>query len=117
MPLEVGRAAIERAFRALDLCGGLNVSFFGGEPLLESARILEWMAYARRRSEVQEKQVRFNLTTNGTLTGRDAWRVIMSDDLDVAVSFDGVPELHDRHRRTAQGLGSAATMKATLERY
>ena len=114
MPARIALAAINRALASLVTSGRLELSFFGGEPLIESARILEWMDYARSRAQADGKQVRFNVTTNGTVTHRDAWRVMMSNDLDVAVSFDGSPEMHDRHRRDAQGQGSAAAVEATL---
>src|SRR5204862_7932050 len=103
-----------RALASLVTSGRLELSFFGGEPLIESARILEWMDYAGSRAQADGKQVRFNVTTNGTVTHRDAWHVMMSNNVDVAVSFDGSPEMHDRHRRDAQGQGSAAAVEATL---
>jgi len=114
MPAEIALAAMNRAFASLAVAGRLDLSFFGGEPLIESARILEWQDWARNRAEADGKQVRFNLTTNGTVTHREAWRVMMSDDLDVAVSFDGSPETHDRHRRDSTGRGSAVAAEATL---
>jgi uncharacterized protein len=40
----------------------------------------------------------------------------MTDDLDLAVSFDGNPGIHNRHRRDAQGHGTASTVEATLRR-
>ena len=114
MTREIGMVAIERAFRSLAPGGQLDLSFFGGEPLLESARILEWMAHARRRAAKSDQQIRFNLTTNGTVTHREAWEVMLTADLDLAVSFDGNPEIHNRHRRDAHGHGTAATVEATL---
>src|SRR5436190_14531877 len=95
---EVALAAIERAFRSLAAGGQLDLSFFGGEPLLESARILEWMSHARTVARNSGRRVRFNLTTNGTITQRQAWQVMMTEDLDLAVSFDGNPATHNRHR-------------------
>jgi uncharacterized protein len=117
MPSEVALVAINNAFASLAPAGRLNLAFFGGEPLMESARILDWMEYARRQAQTNGKLVRFNITTNGTITNPDAWRVLLADDLDVAVSFDGLPEIHDRHRRDSRGQGSAALVEATLRRF
>jgi sulfatase maturation enzyme AslB (radical SAM superfamily) len=47
MPSAIGAAAIECALQSLAAGGLLELAFFGGEPLLESARILEWMDYGR----------------------------------------------------------------------
>jgi len=55
------------------------------------------------------------VTTNGTITHPAAWRVMMAEDLELAVSVDGNPEMHDRHRRDTQGHGSAAVVAATLQ--
>src|ERR1051325_10076217 len=116
MRREIGVAAIDRAFASLKPGGQLNVGFFGGEPLLEANQILDWMTYARDSARHHRHSVRFNVTTNGTLTDADAWTLMTSDDLDLAVSFDGDPETHDRHRVDARGHGSAAIIQATLQR-
>src|SRR5258708_32791343 len=114
MPWTTGATAIERAFRSLVPDGQLDLGFFGGEPLLESARILEWMGHSRSYARNSGKRVTFNVTTNGTITHRAAWQLMLADDLDLAVSFDGTLEAHDLHRRDVHGKGSAAKVAATL---
>jgi uncharacterized protein len=114
MPIGTGVAAIDRALRSLVPGGGLDLSFFGGEPLLEPARIIHWMARGRSRATEWGKSVRFNLTTNGTISRPEAWRVMMEEDLDLAVSFDGTPHAHDMHRRDAAGRGTSAAVLATI---
>jgi uncharacterized protein len=114
MPSQIGIAAIDRAFASLSSGGQLDLSFFGGEPLLESIQILDWLAYSRKQASVTNKKVRFNLTTNGTISSREALQVMTTGDLDLAVSFDGMPEVHDRHRRDVHGNGSSALVEQTL---
>lgn len=114
MPAKIAAASIDRAFASLSSGGHLDLSFFGGEALLESVQILDWMAHSRERAKVTNKKVRFNLTTNGTIISREAWQVMMTDDLDLAVSFDGTPKIHDRHRRFVHGDGSSALVEQTL---
>lgn len=116
MPWETGVAAISRAFSSLLPAGQLELGFFGGEPLLECARIEKWMDYSRTAAHQAGKRVRFNLTTNGTITHREAWDVLCAEDLDLAVSFDGNPAIHNRHRRDTQGNGSASRVEETLRR-
>src|SRR5690349_6705595 len=72
MPMQIALAAIDRGFASIVPSGWLDISFFGGEPLIESHQILKWMDHARKRAESDGKQVRFNVTTNGTITDRDA---------------------------------------------
>ena len=114
MPSDIAFASINRGFASLDHGGQLNLSFFGGEPLLESARILDWMAHSREQAKASGKRVGFNLTTNGTITSREAWLVMTNDELDLTVSFDGNPEIHDRNRRDVFGRGSSAAVEHTL---
>jgi uncharacterized protein len=114
MPTKIAFASINRGFASLSSGGELDLSFFGGEPLLEPNLILDCMAYAREQAQLAGEKVRFNLTTNGTVTSPEAWRVMLTDDLDLAVSFDGTPEVHDRHRRFVGGLGSSSSVEQTL---
>ncbi len=114
MPSEIAVASINRGFASLDRGGQLNLSFFGGEPLLESVRILDWMAHSREQAKAGGKRVGFNLTTNGTITNRDAWHVMMDNELDLTVSFDGNPEIHDRNRRDVLGHGTSAAVEHTV---
>src|ERR1700690_2941412 len=103
MPREIGFASIDRALHSLAPGGHLDLGFFGGEPLLECAQILEWMTHARNQAWNAGKEVGFNVTTNGTIAHAPAWQIMMAEDLELAISFDGTPEMHDRHRRDAQG--------------
>lgn len=114
MPTTIGLAAINRALASIGTGGQLHLSFFGGEPLLEASRILEWMEHARRLAQTGGKAVRFNITTNGTVSHGEAWSVMMDEDLEVAISCDGLPEAHDRHRQDSQGRGSARAVEKTL---
>ena len=114
MPASFGETAIDRALQSLLPDGRLDLGFFGGEPLLESTRILAWMTYARTRSLAEGRRARFSLTTNGTVVSEESWQIMTAPDLQLAVSFDGHPGIHDRHRRTPHGQGSAARVEATL---
>jgi uncharacterized protein len=89
MPHPVGVASIDRACRSLATGGVLDLGFFGGEPLLEAARILDWMRYARQRAAASAIRVRFTLTTNGTIGSPEAWDVMLDPDIELAVSCDG----------------------------
>jgi len=115
MQRQTGEIAILRALQSLLPNGSLNLGFFGGEPLLEAQRILGWMEYARRQARDSDKHISFTLTTNGTINNPHAWQVLMTDNLELAVSFDGTPQMHDRHRHDSQGKGSAATVEATIQ--
>ena len=68
----------------------VEVIFLGGEPLLEFPLIRQAVAYVMgaRRSR---QNVRYSITTNGTLLGEDESAFLARHRFDVRLSFDGVP--------------------------
>ena len=56
------------------------------------------MGLAREAGLRAGVEVGFHVTTNGTIDTPEAWAVMGQEDLRVAVSFDGLPEVHDRFR-------------------
>ena len=111
-----GRAGIDRAIASLTPGGTLELGFFGGEPLLEAKLALGLTAYARRRAARRGVTVEVGVTTNGTVAGPAAWRLLTDPEVDVAVSHDGLPAVHDAHRVTADGRGTSEAVRATLRR-
>jgi uncharacterized protein len=99
MPAEIGRAAILRALRSTNEGGSLELGFFGGEPLLRAAAIADLINFAAERSRNSGIALRSGLTTNGTVATSAAWDLMRRHDVDLCVSHDGLPEIHDRHRR------------------
>ncbi len=99
MPLEIGFAAIRRAVRSLHPGGTLELGFFGGEPLLEAEAINRWVDFAHELATAAGLDLRLGMTTNGTIVSDAAWALMMRPDMELCVSHDGMPEIHDRHRR------------------
>jgi uncharacterized protein len=116
MPDGIATAAIRSALESTSADGRLQLGFFGGEPLLEAERILQWMSLARAEAARRDISVTFDLTTNGTIDTASAWQVLLDRDMRVCVSCDGDPVAHDQHRRTAGGEGSSAQVYETLHR-
>ena len=103
MPLHIGERAIDRAINSINIHGTLELGFFGGEPLIESHLIATLIHYARRCADPSDLDVQITITTNGTITDPVAWSVMMDDDVELTISFDGLPSVHDRHRLTIAG--------------
>lgn len=82
------------------------VCLFGGEPLLnwEVGEFL--IAEITRGAERVGKRPLFHLTTNGTLVTPEIARTVARHNITVQVSIDGAKEIHDRHRRHPDGMGS-----------
>ncbi len=116
MPESTGRRAIERAIASMSPGGKLELSFFGGEPLLEAELIGRLIDFARERCLADGKIMALNLTTNATVVTPEAWRIMTLPELDLAISCDGLPEAHDRHRLYTSGRPSSAVVTQTIQR-
>jgi uncharacterized protein len=116
MEEQLGRIAIDRAIRSLRPGGSMDLGFFGGEPLVVSDLVARLADHARAQCARADVQLALTLTTNGAVHTREAWNLMLSPDLDLAVSCDGLPRIHDRHRCTATGEPTSATVKCTLMR-
>jgi uncharacterized protein len=116
MPEHVGRIAIDRAIASLPRGGVLELGFFGGEPLIEAELILRLLEHAQAHCDAAGMRLTASMTTNGTLTNAAAWRVMTDPRIDLAISHDGLPEVHDRHRLTVLGGGTSAAVSETIAR-
>ena len=114
MTADIAIAAIDRAARST--AKQLELGFFGGEPLLEANSVRDWIEYTRRISAQRGIQPVFHMTTNGTQVDPIAWHVMSMPDLQLSLSHDGLPEIHDRRRRSADGHGSSTKVLQTMDR-
>jgi uncharacterized protein len=116
MAFRTGQAAIDRAVQSILPRGMLELGFFGGEPLAEAELILELIAHAKQEASKLSVELDLSMTTNGTLDTPAAWAVMTHPELRLAISHDGLPEIHDRHRVTIEGHTTSARVNATIER-
>ncbi len=113
---ETASRAVINALNSLAPGGTLNISFFGGEPLLEAARLAEIRRDAEREAARRHLAVTFQITTNGTIGTPEAWSLLLDDGISIAVSLDGSQAAHDRHRIDRFGGGSHARALGTIQR-
>ena len=83
----------------------LNITLFGGEPLLEFSLIREIVQYAENIANLNGKKISFNMTTNGTLFTEEILS-FSQGKIAYLISIDGDKITHDKHRRTIDGKGS-----------
>ncbi len=105
MPVEVGRRAIDRALEGLSAGEDLGLGLFGGEPLLEWPLGRELVRYARSRA--RRRRVTAQLTTNGTHLTPAIADEALALGVSLAVSMDGLPEVHDSFRPRRGGQPSS----------
>ncbi len=85
-----------------------EIDFFGGEPLMNFDVVRSAVKYAREREAETNKRFRFTLTTNATLLNPEVTDFLNAEQMQVILSIDGRPEVHDEFRCFASGRGSHA---------
>lgn len=82
------------------------VTFFGGEPLLNTEAIKAAVLRGRERARELGKKIGYAVTTNGTLYDEEFLSFAISQGVKFTMSMDGQKELHDKHRKFNDGSGS-----------
>ncbi|MDD2443978.1 MAG: thioether cross-link-forming SCIFF peptide maturase [Desulfotomaculaceae bacterium] len=117
MPADIGRRAIDLL---IDRSGGrkrLEVDFFGGEPLLNFEVLKELVDYSRRRGGENGKEFSFTVTTNAVLLNEEIGEYLNKHGINVVLSLDGRPEVHDAMRPAPGGRGSYDSILPRIKRF
>jgi uncharacterized protein len=115
MPWEVAQAGIQLMLRD----GGpeappAQLSFFGGEPLLEMPLLRRAVAYTEHHAGEIGQRVRFLVVTNGTLLRGQVLDYLLEHQVYLGVSIDGTREAHDATRRFRNGRSSYDRVRDNL---
>jgi radical SAM protein with 4Fe4S-binding SPASM domain len=120
MPQDVAFKAIDFLFdNAKNLKGQdrmVEISFWGGEPLLKWSLLQDIARYAQEKSAQLAVPVTFGGTTNGLLLTPEKFDFLDEIHCKFLVSFDGTPETHNYYRKTKQGFGSHKIVAKNLEK-
>jgi uncharacterized protein len=92
----------------------VTLVFFGGEPLLNMPAIRAATSEAISYGGKIGKEVRFSLTTNGTLLDPEIVTFLHANRVSVAVSMDGPRHVHDQNRPDEKGNGSYTEIVSRL---
>jgi len=104
MPAEIGKKAIDLALTLAK--DRLQVSFFGGEPLIEWDRLVELHDYAAERMAERGVRPIFAVTTNGMLLSDKRLEWIQEKGIRVGFSIDGNRAAQDATRCGPKGKSS-----------
>jgi len=119
MSFDVAKKAIDFFLERNNELSKVVIGFYGGEPLLEFDLIKHCVEYSK--SKVEGKEIRFNMTTNGTLLTDKVVDFLVENDFTLAISLDGSKEEHDVNRKFINGQGSfdiiMKNIKRLKERY
>ena len=111
MTEETAKKAVDLAFSFGHKKNGF--SLFGGEPLLERPLVETICRYAVQKAKETDTEVRFKMTTNGTLLDEPFLRFANEHGLDIALSHDGL--LQDVQRVTRDGRPTAARLEPIID--
>lgn len=98
MSWEVAKKAVDFLIERSSPDSDLEITFFGGEPLLEFPLVKQTAAYARQRANESGKRVSFSLTTNGTIMNEEIANFGQEYGFNLLLSIDGDRQAHDLHR-------------------
>ena len=82
----------------------VQLSWYGGEPLLASQRIIEFMGRLNRLKEKYNFKINSSIYTNGYLLTRDLFQKLLECGIETfQVTVDGGKNSHDRLRKLTSG--------------
>lgn len=115
----MSRAAMEKALERLlplseDRC---NISFFGGEPLINFDLMKETVACGKRTSGELGVELTYSITTNGTILNEEISAFFKEHITYTSVSLDGGPMTNDTHRVSSDGSGTHALIAENMKRF
>jgi uncharacterized protein len=117
MTWPVAQAAIDRLLASADARAPVTVGFLGGEPFVNRALVHQAVHYASAAARQVDIDVRFSVTTNGTLFRQADLALLRSHRFAVTVSVDGGQPVQDSQRPLAgrPGRGSFHLVRQGVE--
>ncbi len=106
MSADTARQSIDLLLKDCDTGSKVQVTFLGGEPLINRKALRETTQYAVEQGRSKNVQVNFSLTTNGTLLKEDDAAFFEEYGFAVTISLDGIGEQHDNLRPLKNGAGT-----------
>jgi uncharacterized protein len=86
---------------------GLNIHFFGGEPTVKWEMLEQFVVeFSSYYEKLYGRQVRWGMTTNGTLLDRPRLEFMKKYRIIPLLSLDGRASTHNKHRKAVGGQGS-----------
>jgi uncharacterized protein len=115
MTFDVAKAAVERLIAGADPARPITIGFLGGEPLRNRGLVHAVVALASRLAQQRHLDVRYSITTNGTLVTDADIELFRKHRFAVTVSVDGDAVAHDAQRPLRNGSGSFAQLARRVQ--
>ncbi len=106
MDFDTGAKALDFLIENSGNRRNLEVDFFGGEPLMNFQVVKDLVEYGKNKAKEWNKNMRFTITTNGTLLNEENMNYINENMENIVLSIDGNKETNDRMRYTVNNKGT-----------
>lgn len=106
MSLDMALASVEFLLKEAQEGDQFNISFLGGEPLINRSVLRASTERAARLARETRAKIGFSVTTNGTLLAEEDGDFFEQHGFAVTISLDGVGDTHDRLRSYKSGSGT-----------
>jgi len=116
MSSATARAAVDLLLSQAQPGERVNLSFLGGEPLVNRNVLRETTEYAKRQAAQQTVGISFSITSNGTLINESDVDFFEEYGFAVTISLDGPRNVHNRLRPYKGGGGSFDTVLRNIQR-
>lgn len=117
MPLETAYQAIDMLLDSCEEKGRVQITFLGGEPMINRTSIRLATDYALEKAKEKDIKVGFSLTTNGTLLTEEDAVFFEKHGFSLTLSLDGLKDSHDLQRPLKGGKGSFDTIMANIQPF
>jgi uncharacterized protein len=115
MSAEMALRAVDLLLRDAEAGTRVNLAFLGGEPLANRTGLRAATEYATQLATAAGVDVRFSITTNGTLLTPEDGDFFERHGFAVTISLDGIGDAHDRQRPFKNGAPSFGKIIARVE--
>ena len=114
MSIEVAGKIVDSIFAGSSGDEGVDIGFFGGEPLLEFDLLRDIVGMVERHPRFDRKTTTLSVVTNGTIFSEEIADYFAGHGIVLCLSCDGPPRVHDRFRKYCNGRGSSRQVSKTI---
>jgi len=109
MTFSIAKKSIDWYLSLNPLTKKYYVNFSGGEPLLNKSVFVNSVKYIRLK-KFSDRDIKITLNTNATLIDNELAQFIYDNEIEIATSLDGTPQMNDAVRITKNGQPTSNTI-------
>ncbi len=102
MPWHIAKKGLDWYLKLPHLSKELYINISGGEPLINKDVVKKSIEYIR--TNYKDRNIKITINTNATLIDEQFAKFFTSNQVEIATSLDGTPQISDIVRQTRRGL-------------